>query len=283
MTSGPALNPLMAAKALADWWELAGLEPVDIDLSLKVARRNAQTSAVLEPNKQESPRPPSARAQPATTRKPGDALAQAQRLASACTSVDALHKAISGFDGCALKTHARNTVFSAGTVGAPIMIIGEAPDRNDDEIGTAFAGASGDLLDKMLASIGLFRARNCYLTHFIPWRPAGDRKPTSEEIAICKPFITRHVELASPKAILFVGGLSAQTLLEVSDSIMRLRTKSFSYGAHGDVYAQCLLSPAYLLNRPGEKALAWADLLRFRREISAHGIALTPLHDAQES
>jgi uracil-DNA glycosylase len=281
MTSGLALNPLVAAKALAAWWKMAGLEPVDIDLALKTAQRTLRASAEHAPKASDAVKPPAARAQPAAARKPSDALAGAQRLASACTSVEALYKAISGFDGCALKTHARNTVLSAGTQGAPIMIIGEAPDRDDDASGRAFGGSSGELLDKMLASIGLYPASNCYLTHFIPWRPAGDRKPTSDEIAICKPFVVRHIELAAPKAILFVGGLSAQTLLDVTDSIMKLRTKRFTYGSGNSIYAQCLLSPAYLLNRPSEKALAWRDLLRFQREISARGIALAPRPDAQ--
>jgi DNA polymerase len=157
------------------------------------------------------------------------------------------------------------------------MIIGEAPDRNDDEIGTCFSGPSGQLLDKMLASIGLGRATNCYLTTLMPWRPPGDRKATSEEVAICKPFVKRHIELSAPRAILFIGGMSAQALLETSDSVMKLRARSLTYGKDkGDstgIYAQCLLSPAYLLNRPSEKALVWRDLLRFKAEISVRGVA----------
>jgi uracil-DNA glycosylase len=276
MTPRPALNPQVAAKTLAAWWEMAGLEPFDVDTAIKAAQRklgqatqSAQTSHTQQPAKL-----PATRAIASTARKPSDALADATALAAACTSIEALHKAVASFDGCSLKTHARNTIFNGGVQSAPIMIVGEAPDRFDDEAGTYFSGASGQLLDKMLASIGLSRATNCYLTTLIPWRPPGDRKPTAEEIAICKPFIERHIQLATPKAILFIGGGSAQALLNTTDSVMKLRTRSFKYGEGEGAYAQCLLSPAYLLNRPSEKALAWKDLLRFAAEISVHGVAI---------
>lgn len=276
MTPRPALTPHAAAKALASWWELAGLESFDVEGAIKAAQRksNVVGAASVAP---QATRAPSTRAQASAARKPVDSLAEAIQLAAACTSIEALHKAVAGFDGCTLKTYARNTVFSDGTVGAPIMIIGDAPDRDEDEAGTSFVGQSGQLLDKMLASIGLSRQSNCYLTNLIPWRPPGDRKPTADEIAICKPFIERHIELAAPKAVLFIGGLSAQTLLGLSESVMKLRTRSFDFaiGAHAGMYAQCLLSPAYLLNRPAEKALVWKDLLRFQEEISVRGVALS--------
>ena len=275
MTFGPALTPHVAAKALAAWWEMAGLEPFDINGAIKIAQRTTGQARVdLTSAPAQADRLPTARAQASAVRKPVDALADAQKLAAACSSVEALQKAIANFDGCTLKTHARTTVLGDGVIGAPVLVIGEAPDRDDDEIGRSFSGTSGQLLDKMLASIGLCRSQNCYLTNMIAWRPPGDRKPTTDEIAICKPFIERHIELAAPKAILFLGGLSAQTLLAVPDSIMKLRTRSFFYGDEAKVYAQCLLSPAYLLNRPSEKALAWSDLLRFQAEISVRGVAL---------
>lgn len=275
MTPTPALTPQLAAKALASWWEIAGLEPFDVDAAVKAAGRISGVGAAAPPANAapQAARPPATRAQASAARKPVDSLADAKRLAAACSSIEALHKAVAGFDGCTLKTHARNTVFSDGLVGAPIMIIGEAPDRDDDEGGRSFTGASGQLLDKMLASIGLSRTQNCYLANLIPWRPPGDRKPTADEIAVCKPFIDRHIELAAPKAVLFVGGLSAQTLLGSAESVMKLRTRSFDFGTN--IYAQCLLSPAYLLNRPAEKALVWKDLLRFQEEISVRGVALT--------
>jgi uracil-DNA glycosylase len=272
MTPRPALSPLVAAKALAMWWEMAGLEPFDLDADIKRVETQTGSSALDVTPEIAVQNPPATRAQPTSARKPTDALAQAKSLAAACSSVDALHKAVSAFDGCTLKSHARNTLFGQGVIGAQIMVIGEAPDRIDDETGLCFSGPNGQLLDKMLASIGLTRDTNCYLKPFIPWRPPGDRKPTSEEIAICLPFVQRHIELAAPKALLFVGGAPAQALLDSADSVMKIRAKTLAYG---DIYAQCLLSPAYLISRPSEKALVWKDLLRFGAEISVRGVALT--------
>jgi uracil-DNA glycosylase len=278
MTPRPALSTLVAARALAGWWEMAGLEPFDLDAAIRSTKRVEGVDPIETKSAPSPPRPPAARALPSAARKPTDSLAEATALARACTSIEALHKATAAFDGCNLKAHARSTVFADGKVGAPIMIIGEAPDRNDDEAGTCFSGPAGQLLDKMLASIGLSRTTNCYLTTLIPWRPPGDRKPTAEEIAICKPFVERHIELAAPKALLFIGGTCAQALLGSNDSVMKLRAKAFSFGGKGNdsggIYAQCLLSPAYLLNRPSEKALAWRDLLRFGAQISALGVAI---------
>lgn len=274
MTPRPALTTHLAAAALASWWEMAGLEPFDLEGAIRATQKPANRATAAAEQKSAFQQP-STRAVASAPRKAADSLADAGRLAAACTSIEALQKATAGFDGCSLKTHARNLVFADGTIGAPIMIIGEAPDRFDDETGVSFSGPSGLLLDKMLASIGLSRTTNCYLTNILPWRPPGDRKPTSEEIAICKPFLDRHIELVAPKAILMIGGLSAQTVLGVSDSVMKLRTRGLTYGNHDEIYAQCLLSPAYLLNRPVEKALVWKDLLRFEAEISARGVAIT--------
>jgi uracil-DNA glycosylase len=273
MTPRASLTPQLAAKALASWWEIAGLEPFDLDGAIRASELASRRVSVL-PETKANATPPSTRALAAAPRKPTDSLADAKRLASACTTIDGLEKAMAGFEGCGLKSHARNMVFGGGKLGAPVMIIGEAPDRFDDEVGAPFSGPSGELLDKMLASVGLSRQSNCYLAAMLPWRPPGDRKPTSEEIALCQPFLERHIELAEPKAILMVGGLCAQTLLGVGESVMRLRNRSFKLGISGEIYAQCLLSPAYLLNRPLEKALVWRDLLRFEEEISVRGVAI---------
>ncbi|MFY7762180.1 uracil-DNA glycosylase [Aquidulcibacter sp.] len=270
----PSLTVETAAQALAQWWELAGLEPFDLGPVQRARAQAVQRQAVETPV-------PEAKITPArvnTAKKPVDALAEAQRLAQSCTSLDALYKALESFDGCGLKANARTTVFADGRAEAEIMVIGETAGREDDEIGKPFQGPEGDLLTKMLASIGLDRQHDSYLTCLIPWRPPGNRNPTAEEVALCRPFLVRHIELAAPKAVLMVGGLTAQTLLSTSEGIMKLRNRSFDYGlgdnAKGSsAYAQCLFSPAYLLNRPRDKALAWQDLLRFEQKISALGVA----------
>jgi len=278
----PSLTPETAAQALAQWWELAGLEPYDLGPAQR-ARAQAlqrQTTEQAAPESKVTP------ARVTQSKKPVDALAEAQRLAQSCTSLDALYKALESFDGCGLTANARTTVFSDGRAGADVVVVGEMAMRDDDEIGKPFQGPEGELLTKMLGSIGLNRQQDCYLTCLIPWRPPGNRNPTAEEIALCRPFLVRHLELARPKALLMVGGLAAQTLLGASDGIMKLRTRSFDYCLGSDsegpvAYAQCLISPAYLLSRPRDKALAWQDLLRFEQKISALGVARQGQNKAQ--
>ncbi|MCE2892704.1 MAG: uracil-DNA glycosylase [Aquidulcibacter sp.] len=280
----PSLTVETAAQALAQWWELAGLEPFDFGPAQR-ARAQAQQGQAVEAPAAEAKTTP---ARITNTKKPVDALAEAHRLAQSCTSLDALYKALESFDGCGLKANARNTVFADGRAEAEIMVIGETAGREDDEIGKPFQGLEGDLLTKMLASIGLDRQQDCYLTCLIPWRPPGNRNPTAEEVALCRPFLVRHLELAAPKAVLMVGGVTAQTLLSTSDGIMKLRNRSFDYGLSGDAkgtsaYVQCLFSPAYLLNRPRDKALAWQDLLRFEQKISALGVATRGRNGAKDN
>jgi DNA polymerase len=271
----PGLTAQSAAKALVQWWELAGLEAPDLSA---VRTGDPVAGAASSPSVQ-SQKPKITPARAITgTHQPQDALAQAHRLAAACTSMDALYKALESFEGCGLKANARTTVFADGCEGAPIMVVGEVAGREDDEAGKPFLGPVGALLDKMLASIGLNRATNTYLTCLVPWRPPGGRSPTAEEIALCRPFVVRHIELAAPKAILMVGGLTGQTLLNSADGIMKLRTRHFDYRLGLDeqsacAYAQCLFAPNFLLNRPMEKAAAWQDLVRFAQKISALGIA----------
>jgi DNA polymerase len=264
-----------AAKVLASWWEMAGVEPPDLDAGARAAQA---ASDQARQNDLQAAKPASTRAQALSARKPTDSLADAQNLADASSSLEALAKAIHSFDGCVLKTHARNTLVYDGVQGAPVMVIGEAPDREDDEDGVPLSGENGQMLDKMLASIGLSRTTNCHITCLIPWRPPGDRMPTHEEIAVCLPFLRRQIALAAPQAILMLGGQTASALLGVTDGIVRARARNFTYGKAADsggIYTQCLFSPAYLRTRPSEKAAAWKDLLRFKAQISARGIALS--------
>jgi uracil-DNA glycosylase len=271
------LNPHTAARALAEWWALAGVEPPDLDNALRAAKSQAQVPGGLR----DTATPPLSRqaaARPgAAPKRALDVVAEAHAIAAACTSLDALEKAIEAFDGCPLKANARQAVFSDGVRGAPIMIVGEAPGRDEEDAGKPFVGVSGQLLDKMLASIGLSRATNCYITNLVNWRPPGNRTPTQDEIAVSKPFARRHIELAQPKVLLLVGGISAQSLLERNEGIMKLRKSEFSFSINGvggeNIYTQVLIHPAYLLRRPGEKALAWQDLLRFKAQISALDVA----------
>ena len=140
-------------------------------------------------------------------------------LARAAHDVAALKAAVESFDGCDLKRTARNTVFARGNPAAPLMVIGEGPGQDEDREGLPFVGRSGQLLDRMLAAIGLDET-SAYITNVVFWRPPGNRKPSSEEIEICRPFVERHIALAKPRLILLAGGISTQAMLKTSNGIM---------------------------------------------------------------
>ena len=209
-------------------------------------------------------------AKPVTTTAPAmgddEAIAAATALAEKADTLAALKDAMQGFDGCALKTTAKNLVFSDGIADAKIMIIGEAPGQDEDRQGKPFVGNAGQMLDQMLAAIGLSRAENVNISYIVPWRPPGNRTPTLDEIAICKPFITRHIELVQPDILLLVGNISNKTLLDTSTGITKLRGQWHDY-ALGDKTAQALpmLHPAYVLRRPETKKDVWADLCALKK------------------
>lgn len=260
------------AASLADWWRLAGVEA---DAPAPPARTASQPDAAPQTS---APAATVARAA-GSRATAADAVAAARALAGAAHDLDALRAAIAGFDGCALKATATQAVFSAGVPGAPVMLVGEAPGREEDEAGAPFVGRSGQLLDRMLATIGLSRASNLYIANVVPWRPPGNRTPSPEEIAICLPFIRRQIALARPRALVFCGGVAAQAMLGGSDGIMKLRgrwTDWRSDDVPAPIPALSILHPAYLLRRPQDKARAWADLLSLEAKLTQLGIALTP-------
>src|SRR5882724_17633 len=191
------------------------------------------------------------------------ALQSARSLAAAARSVAELAEALAAFDGCPLKRTATNLVFADGNPEARIMLIGEAPGADEDRLGKPFVGVSGQLLDRMLACIGLDR-RSTYITNVIFWRPPGNRPPTAAEIAACLPFVERHIELVSPEVLVLLGAASAQTLLARNDGITRLRGRWFPFESAGmarPVPAMPVYHPAYLLRQPAQKRAAWRDWL----------------------
>jgi len=187
---------------------------------------------------------------------------EAEQLAASCATLPDLNKAIKGFDGCSLKKTAANTVFSDGNPDSQIMVIGEAPGVDEDRQGKPFAGDSGQLLDRMLKAIDLDRSTDFYVTNILPWRPPGNRKPTTEEITICMPFLTRHIELFNPKLIILLGGVAANSLLKSALGITRLRGKWIDYDLSGkSIPVRPLFHPDYLLKQPKAKGDTWRDLL----------------------
>ncbi|MFC3226529.1 uracil-DNA glycosylase family protein, partial [Marinibaculum pumilum] len=199
------------------------------------------------------------------------AVAEGMRLAQAAGNLEELRAALDSFEGCGLKRTASNTVFADGNPAAELMLVGEAPGRDEDIQGLPFVGQSGRLLDRMLAAIGRDRD-SCYISNILPWRPPGNRQPSQEEIVACLPFIRRHIELVQPKALVLLGGTAAKTLLERTEGITRLRGRWFPLqaGSHR-VEALAAFHPAYLLRQPSQKREAWRDFLALKRRLDAAG------------
>ena len=160
-----------------------------------------------------------------------DIIASAKNLADNCQTLDELKNTIAQFEGCNLKKMATNTVFSDGYPNSKIMVIGEAPGNHEDLQGIPFCGDSGAMLNEMLMSINLHRQKDFYITNVIFWRPPGNRRPTDEELAICRPFFERHIELFAPKVIILVGATAMSSILGVSDPITKVRGQILDYDA----------------------------------------------------
>lgn len=193
----------------------------------------------------------------------------ADRLASSAKTLSDLEISIRAFNGCALKATATNTVFCDGAVESKVMLIGEAPGADEDRVGKPFVGECGKLLDAMMAAIGRFRPDGFYLSNILPWRPPGNRKPTDMEVAICLPFIRRHIELAAPKLILLLGGTATHALLNINEGITRARGQWYSLPI-GQYSAPVMATfhPAYLLRQPQAKAKVWQDLMAVKIKLA---------------
>jgi uracil-DNA glycosylase len=233
---------------------------VDVALQDEPVNRLAEVRPVVEAAK-------AGVAASATTAKPVAPVAMDVDVSTAQT-LDELKAMIEAYDGCGLKKTATQVVFSDGLPGSRVMLVGEAPGRDEDIQGKPFVGKSGQLLDLMLKAIGLDRT-SVYIANTIYWRPPGNRPPTAEESAQCLPFIKRQIELAKPEIIVFVGGVSAKTMLDTKAGIMQLRGNWTEFGLPdlGTVPALPTLHPAYLLRNPAHKRLAWADWLSLKMRL----------------
>jgi DNA polymerase len=195
----------------------------------------------------------------------------------------ALRAELTMFDGCALKQTATQLVFAAGVPGAPVCVIGEAPGAEEDRLGQPFVGRSGQLLDKMLASIGLSRQTNVYITNAVNWRPPNNRPPTPAEIAACRPFLRRHLALVQPAVLLLVGRTAAKAVLDDESPMAAMRQKWLQYQGEAGQTIPTLVTfhPAYLLRNPPAKQDAWEDLKFLREWLQAQG-HLPPLQLAPQ-
>jgi uracil-DNA glycosylase family 4 len=198
------------------------------------------------------------------------AIQDARAAAAAAKTLDELRAAIEGFEACALKRTAKTTVFCDGNPKSDVMVVGEAPGADEDRMGKPFVGVSGQLLDRMLGFIGLNRESDFYITNILPWRPPGNRTPTSGEIALCMPFIERHIALVQPKVLILAGGVSAKTLFQTNEGIMKLRGRWFDFRPdylEAAIPTMAIFHPAYLLRSPAQKREAWRDLLSIRQKL----------------
>jgi uracil-DNA glycosylase len=262
------LDPSHTAETLR-WWVRAGVNDA---LDEAPHDRFAESAAAEEraaPNApavaREVSRPASETGQPAGPNgggaPPDAAEISARALAAAAPDLETLRSAMAGFDGCALKRTATQLVFADGVPGSRVMFVGEAPGGDEDRIGRPFVGRAGQLLDRMLAAIGLDR-RHVYIANVVPWRPPGNRTPTVQETQACLPFIRRQIDLADPEILVCLGGSAVQTLLGVTGGITRARGSWFDYARESGppIRALAMFHPAYLLRQPAQKRLAWADM-----------------------
>ncbi len=251
----------LVGEAPVDWLSAAQLAPVAPDVEL------AQTAAP-PPAPRALATPAIVTASIAAAAPPDVAVMAAREAARGAASLDELRAILTAFEGCALRTTAKQLVFADGNPQARVMFVGEAPGREEDIEGLPFVGRSGKLLDLMMAAINLNRT-TAYIANIIPWRPPGNRTPTPQESQICLPFIQRQIELANPDILVCLGGPSAQTLLNVKDGIKRTRGKWFNFHTGTrEIRAIATFHPAYLLRSPIEKRFAWRDFLAVKKALS---------------
>jgi uracil-DNA glycosylase len=197
---------------------------------------------------------------------PDAAVMAAREAARSASSLEELRAILDRFDGCGLKASASRLVFADGTPSSKLMLVGEAPGAEEDKQGLPFVGRSGQLLDRMLAAIGLDRTK-VYIANIVPWRPPGNRTPTPVETQICLPFVQRQIELSNPDVLVTIGQPSTGALLGVQ-GIMKNRGRWFPFQTGTrEIRAMPMLHPAYLLRSPIGKRLAWRDMLAIKKAL----------------
>jgi DNA polymerase len=249
---------------------LIGQSSQSASISAPVPAGSSPARAAPTPHGRPPLTPPSGapRAAPAQTAKPARqfparpaASPEAGNDLTGIRSLSELRARVEAFDGCGLKATAKNLCLFRGAEQAPLMIIGEAPGREEDLEGKPFVGRAGQLLDKMLAAIGMDES-NVHITNIVYWRPPGNRTPTPQEAFACRPFLERQMALVKPRVVLALGGAAAKGLFDDTEGIMRIRGKwrEIEMGGYR-TKAMASLHPAYLLRTPAAKGMAWRDLL----------------------
>lgn len=197
----------------------------------------------------------------------------AVELAAAAKTVDELRQALETFDGCPLKKSAMNLVFGDGNPQAKIMFVGDVPGEDEDRQGVPFVGPGGQLLDKMMASIGLDRSA-AYLANTVFWRPPGKRTPLAGEVAVCLPFIERLIEIIDPAVLVTLGGPATHALLAQQGNVAKLAGQWFSFESarmSHPITATALHHPDSLIKTPAYKRQTWQNLLALRKKLDDAG------------
>jgi DNA polymerase len=286
-----ASQSLALLKLYIDWGADEAIEPTPQSRLGATDREPERPAGTLRPSHGLAERSaPAPRTAPAVITKPAGprsdfaklgpmdqaAIENARDSARNAGTLAELQAALGRYDGISLRKTATNLVFADGNPEAGVMLVGEAPGADEDRQGLPFVGVSGQLLDRMMAAIGLDRS-TFYITNVCFWRPPGNRKPTEAELAAQAPFAIRHIELVRPRVLVLVGGSSAQMLLGTSDGITRLRGRWFEYRSEGldaAIPALPIFHPAYLLRQPELKREAWRDLLKLKSRLEA--LSATP-------
>lgn len=271
-----------AYSAALDWYLDHGVTEALAD---SVQDRTAWLSVpVVIPQKKETPAPqPSVASNAPVFLGTSEARTEAVKLAASAKTLDELREALAAFEGFAIKKTATNLVFSDGNPHAPVMLVGEAPGADEDRLGKPFVGVSGQLLDKILKSIGLDRSeedpgKSIYISNILNWRPPGNRTPSPAEIELALPFIERHIQIARPKLLIFCGAVAAKALLNSEQGISRLRSRWHDYKTltpelmnlcTDSFPALCTYHPSYLLRTPAQKKYSWGDMIEIDRKIRA--------------
>ncbi len=242
--------------------------PVAQEMAKEMAQEMAQRGGAADPapGRREAVRP---QVQAPVLQMRPSPVQNAQRLADAATTLDELRAAMAGFQECALSATATTLVFGDGNPEASVMLVGEAPGAEEDRAGLPFVGASGKLMDRMFASVGLART-SMRIANILPWRPPGNRTPTDAEVQLCLPFLLRQIVLIRPRRLVLLGALSARALTGSTQGIRQMRGRWIEIAVPGleqRLPALPMLHPAYLLRQPGAKREAWADLIALRQAL----------------
>jgi uracil-DNA glycosylase len=260
---------------ILEWFFTAGVDDIAGDIPLNAyqagKKKNiSETNSALKDNipSASMKSPVSFSKETTPTADDSSFLQTAQNLSAQAQTLEQLRENLQSFNGCALKKTATTTVFGTGPTNAPVMIIGEAPGADEDRQGLPFVGVSGQLLDKMLSFIGVSREKNAYISNIIPWRPPGNRKPSTLETDLCLPFILKHIELINPKVIVCVGGTSVTSLLRTEETITRVRGQWLFLQINGrEIPVLPIFHPSFLLRSPIYKKTTWQDLLELKRKL----------------